>query len=149
VEEVDTAKGAGHKRVNPVAGALQVDLGIAADMGEDLVDAHLDQSQLCVVAVGEEILEAVEAGTHETEGLVQVLTALAAGVVATQLDALAEEFAEELGRRLDTGPLAGDVALHAEPFVDGQLTALVNGTTEATVVLSRILIVGVWVCQLA
>jgi hypothetical protein len=99
--------------------------------------------------VGEEILETVEAGAHETESLVQVLTALAAGVVAAQLDALAEEFAEELGRRLDTGPLAGDVALHAEPFVDGQLTALVNRATQATVVLPGILVIGVWACQLA
>ena len=57
VEEIDAAKGASHNRVDAVAGSFKSDLSVSSDVGEDFLLAHFDQSQLTVVAVGEEVFE--------------------------------------------------------------------------------------------
>jgi hypothetical protein len=59
VQEINTAKGAGDDRIDGPAGASDVQLGVVANMGENVSLAHLDQSKLSVVAVGKVICPAV------------------------------------------------------------------------------------------
>ena len=45
--------------------------------------------------------------------------------------------------RHDVRVLVGDVILHACLFIDGQLDALVDRASQATVILTRVLVIGV------
>lgn len=47
----------------------------------------------------------------------------------------------------DVRVLIGDVVLHACLFIDGQLDALVDGASQATVILTCVFVVGIvlWV----
>jgi len=72
------------------------------------------------------------------------LRLVTAVLVATgELNALAKEIADVLGRSHDANVLIGDIVLHTRLLVDGELNTLVNRATESTVVLSSILVVGI------
>lgn len=55
VQEVDASESSSDNGVDLVTGTLKPDLGAASDVGEDITLAHLDESQLGVVAVSEEV----------------------------------------------------------------------------------------------
>ncbi|KIH89564.1 hypothetical protein SPBR_06515 [Sporothrix brasiliensis 5110] len=143
VQEIHAAKGARHDGVDAVVGAPEADAGAAADVREDVGLAHLDQRQFRVVAVRQEILEAVQAGAHEAQSLVQVLLALAVAVRAAEIDALAKELTDVVGAGHDASTLVGNVVLHARVGVDGELDALVHGAAEARVVAAGVEVVGI------
>jgi hypothetical protein len=54
VQKVDSTKGTGDKRIDRLP--VQVDLGLGADMREDVVVAQLDEGKLAVVGVGAKVL---------------------------------------------------------------------------------------------
>ena len=53
MEEIHSSKGTSGDRVHGVTSTLKADLRVPSNMGEDVVLAHLNESQLGVVAVGE------------------------------------------------------------------------------------------------
>jgi hypothetical protein len=94
VDEVSTAESAGDEGED-IAALGSADLAVLADVGEDLVVAHRDEGQLAEVGVGGEVLEGVEGGAEETEGLVLVVLVAALAGAAALLDALEEGAADE------------------------------------------------------
>ncbi|EPE06016.1 hypothetical protein F503_02845 [Ophiostoma piceae UAMH 11346] len=143
VQEVDATESASDHGVDGAVGAVEADAGAAADMGEDVALAHLNESQLSVVAVGEVVLKTVQTGAEETQGLVEVILVAGAAVGAAELDAAAEELAHVVGTGHDVGALVCNVVLHAGLGVDAELDALVDGATQAGIVAAGIDVVGV------
>lgn len=153
VDKVGTAEGAGNKREDLLA-LGRADAAVLADVREDLVVAHRDESELTEVGVSGEVLESVEGSAEETESL--VLVGLVAVVVAAtaNLNALEKSAAD---KRLGRVPVAvlcvlvmslvsalaiRDVVLHARSRVDFQFTRI-DRATKAGVVTARILSFGV------
>lgn len=55
MQEVDTTESTCDDGVHRASGTLNLHLGIAADVGENISFTQLDEGQLAVVAVGKEI----------------------------------------------------------------------------------------------
>lgn len=55
VEEIHASECTSYDRINRMAGTLQLNLSVAADMGKDSTLAHFNKRKLSVVAVSEEI----------------------------------------------------------------------------------------------
>jgi hypothetical protein len=98
VEEVDTTKGTGYNRIDLVASTLDTNLSSTTDMREDVALAKFDQSKLGVVRMGTVILETMAGGTEEAQGLVELLLVSASIERSAEIDAAAEEVADQLGR---------------------------------------------------
>ncbi len=68
----------------------------------------------------------------------QVLLVVAAAIGARQLDTASKETADMLSGRHDAGSLVGNVVLEAGLRVDSQLSALINRSSEPSVVLPSV-----------
>lgn len=55
VQKVNTSECSGHNGIDCVSSSLYLQLRPASDVGKDIPFAHLNESQLNVVAVGEEV----------------------------------------------------------------------------------------------
>lgn len=85
----------------------------------------------------------METSTHETESLVQVFFAVVAPIRTAKLDTLSEEPPDVERTGHDVRVLIGNIVFHSGLLVDGQFNTLVNGGSQASVVLASIFIVGV------
>ncbi len=88
-------------------------------------------------------LQAVQASAHEAESLVAIGLVLVLFVTTAKFDAAGEELANMLGRCHNVIRFGGDVFLHAISLVDGEFGILVDGASEAVVVLTGVDIVGI------
>jgi hypothetical protein len=55
VEEVYTSEGTRRNGIDGITSTFQLNLSVAADVGEDVALAHFNERKLNVVAVGEEV----------------------------------------------------------------------------------------------
>jgi hypothetical protein len=85
----------------------------------------------------------VACGTEEAEGLVELLLVSASVERSTEIDAAAEEVADQLSRRGDASVFWGDVVLQAGSLVDAQLPLFVDRSTQSAVVLASVFVVGI------
>lgn len=85
----------------------------------------------------------MESSTHESKRLVQVFLPVIALIPPTELDTLSEEASNVESTGHDVHVLVGDVILHACLFIDSELDTLVDGASQATVILTRVLVVSV------
>lgn len=85
----------------------------------------------------------MKTSSHETESLVQVFFAVVATIRAAELDTLSKEPSDVERTGHDVRVLIGNVVFHSGFLVDGQFNALVDGASQAFVVLGSILVVGV------
>lgn len=85
----------------------------------------------------------MKTGTHEAESLVEIFLAFALSVAAAQLDTLSKEFSDMQRTGHDVDILVGNVIFQSSLLVNGQLHALVNGASQASVILAGILVVRV------
>lgn len=143
VQEVDLAEGAGDDGVDLAPDVLEDDADVAPDVGEDVAVAQLDEGELDVVGVREEVLEAVQARAHEAQRLVEGVVAAGGGVLAAELDAAAEQPAQQARRGRDVLALVGDVVDHARRRVEGQLALLVDGAPQAVPVVLGVVVAAV------
>jgi hypothetical protein len=143
MEEVDTTKGTGHDGIDLVASTVDTNLSSTTDVREDVALAEFDESEFGVVGMGRVVLETVAGGTEEAQGLVELLLISASVERSAEIDAAAEEVADQLGRRGDASVFRGNVVLQAGSLVDAQLPLFVNRGTESAVVLTGVFIVGV------
>jgi hypothetical protein len=93
--------------------------------------------------MGTVIFETMCGGAEEAQGLVEFLLVSASVERSAEIDAAAEEVADQLGRRGDASVFRGDVGLQAGSLVDAQLSLFVNRGTESAVVLAGVFVVGV------
>lgn len=143
MEEVDTTKGTCHDRIDLVTSTLNTDLGITTDMREDVALAHLDESEFGVVGVGTVVFETMASGAEEAQGLVELLLVSAPVERSAEIDAAAEEVADQLGRRGNAQIFRGDVVLQAGSLVDAQFSLFVNWSTQSTIILAGVFVVGI------
>lgn len=94
VHKVSTSEGSSHKRRCWAVRGL--DIGIIANMTEDLGVPHLPQRDLAPVAVREEIFHGMQSCAEETVRFVEIGAISTLGATAV-LDAVAEDSADELG----------------------------------------------------
>lgn len=87
--------------------------------------------------------QAVKTSAHETKRLVEIGLVVVVLVAAAELDAAGKEGSDVLGRSHDVIRLGGNVALHSAALVNGELGLLVDGASEAVVVLGGVDIVGI------
>lgn len=80
----------------------------------------------------------MESSSQETESLVLVRLSVTLLVATTQLNGTREELLHKLGRSHDSGALVGNVVLHARLGVNRELSLLIDGPSEATIVLASI-----------
>jgi hypothetical protein len=85
----------------------------------------------------------VESGAHQSERLVQVFLPVITLVPSAELNTFGEKASDMESTCHDVDVLIGDVILHACLFINGQLDALVDRPSQATVILTSILVVGV------
>lgn len=85
----------------------------------------------------------MESSTHQSKCLVQVFLPVITLIPSTELDTLSEEASDMESTCHDVHVLVGDVILHACFFIDGQLNTLIDRASQATVILTRVLVVGV------
>lgn len=85
----------------------------------------------------------MQASAHQAKGFVEVDLVLAFLVAAAELDTVGKELSDMLGRGHNVTRLKGNVLFHAGALVNGKLSFLVDGATEAVVVLAGVDIVGV------
>lgn len=85
----------------------------------------------------------MKTGSHEPKSLVQILLVVVAAVSSTKLDALSKEAANVNSTGHDIEVLVCNVVLHASLLVDGQLDALVDGSSQTLVIVTGIDIVSV------
>lgn len=85
----------------------------------------------------------MQAGAQETESLIQIILVIVALIVASKLNALGEKPSDMQSARHDVSTFVRNVVLHAGLFVNGELNSLIDGATEATVVLPGIDVVGI------
>lgn len=115
-------------------------------MGEDVAIAHLAKGELAVVAVGAEVLKAVEGLTETPKSLAQVglvpLTFRATGVEAAEMNAAGKAVADVSGTGRPLPRLVGDVVLHAGAGINLGLDGH-DGPTEARVELLSVDSLGV------
>lgn len=89
----------------------------------------------------------MKAGSHQPECFVEILLVLSVLVAAAELDAASEQAADVLARGHNAGPLIGDVVLHARLRINAQFTTLVDGGSQASIILASIFVLGIilWV----
>lgn len=87
--------------------------------------------------------QAVESSTHESKRLVQVFLPIITLIPSTELDTLSEEASNVESTGHDVHVLVGDVILHACLFIDSELDTLVDRASQAPVILTRVLVVGI------
>jgi hypothetical protein len=80
-------------------------------------------------------------GTEEPQSLVEVGSAPTRPT--TEVNASTEQVADHASGRHDTEILRGNVVLEPGALVDTQLASLVNGCSQAAVVVAGIKVVGV------
>lgn len=120
----------------------EIDLGCGAGMGEDVVEAHLAESQLTVIGVGAEILQRMQALAEIAQGFAEVALGATSGILPSMVDAPGQALFNIHGAGIPVAPFVGDVVLHAGLRVDVQLD-LADGRTEPGVMLASVFIVGV------
>jgi hypothetical protein len=82
-------------------------------VGENISLAELDQAELSVVGVSSVVFQAVQTGTEEAQGLVQVLVVVGAGVATTELDRATQDTADQGGRGINAKVFGCDVVFQA------------------------------------
>lgn len=106
---------ASNKRVDPLS--MYVYLGLRSGVRKDISIAEFSEGQLAIVAVGAEVLEAMQGLAETTEGLAEVVLVAfsigAAGIQPAIVDAACEAEPEIAGAGSPPTRLVGDVVLHA------------------------------------
>lgn len=93
--------------------------------------------------MGTVVFETMASGAEEAQGLVELLLVSAPVERSAEIDAAAEEVADQLGRRGNAQIFRGDVVLQAGSLVDAQFSLFVNWSTQSTIILAGVFVVGV------